>query len=95
MQNYIGAGLDPARFWAITPRLMMIEMEGAALRLRRERELVWWGAMLPHFKRPVSLDDFAGRADPVRTRADRVRQFNDAWDKIDAALARGARAKGA
>lgn len=74
---------------------MMIEMEGAALRLRRERELVWWGAMLPHLEKPVALDDFTGRGDLAARRADRVREFHHAWDKIDAALARGARARGA
>jgi hypothetical protein len=91
LQNYIAAGFDPARFWDITPRLFLIEMEGAALRMRRERELVWWGAMLPHLKKPVSFEQFVGVADPVQSRADRVRQFHAAWDKIDAALARGAK----
>lgn len=91
MQNYIGAGLDPARFWDITPRLYLIEMEGVGLRLRRERELVWWGAMLPHLDKPRSLEDFVTPPDPAKSRADRVRQFHAAWDKIDAALARGAK----
>jgi hypothetical protein len=64
---------------------MMLEMEGAAKRFARERELVWWGAMMPHLEKPVSLEDFAGH--PV-DRAERARRFNAAWDKIDRSLAR-------
>lgn len=81
-------GLDPARFWEITPRLFLVEMEGAALRIEREREMVWWGAMLPHLKKPISLKDFVGHSDFARSREDRVRQFHAAWDKIDRALGR-------
>lgn len=81
-------GLDPGRFWAITPRLYLLEMDGAALRIERERELVWWGAMLPHLQKPVMLRDFVGHRDVPKSRAERVRQFHDAWDRIDRALAR-------
>ncbi len=63
-------------------------MDGAALRIERERELVWWGAMLPHLKKPVSLKDFVGRREIARSRAERVRDFHAAWDKIDRALGR-------
>ena len=63
-------------------------MEGAALRLEREREMVWWGAMLPHLKKTPDLKTFVGRVDVARTRAERVRQFHAAWDKIDRALGR-------
>ncbi len=63
-------------------------MDGAALRIERERELVWWGAMLPHLKKPVSLKDFVGRREITRSRAERVRDFHAAWDKIDRALGR-------
>lgn len=66
-------------------------MEGAALRMKRERELVWLGAMLPFMKKPISLEAFAGDSDPVKSREDRVRRFHAAWDKIDAALERGSR----
>lgn len=64
-------------------------MDGAALRIERERELVWWGAMLPHLKKPVSLKDFVGRREIAKSRAERVRDFHAAWDKIDRALGRG------
>ncbi|UFS64397.1 hypothetical protein LO749_09470 [Paracoccus denitrificans] len=60
-------------------------MEGAAKRLEREREMVWFGAMLPYLKTPVTLDDFAGRKPDER---ERVKRFHDTWDKIDRALAR-------
>lgn len=61
-------------------------MDGAALRIERERELVWWGAMLPHLKKPVPLRDFIGHRDVPRSRAERVKQFHADWDKIDRAL---------
>lgn len=63
LEDYIAAGLDPARFWDLTPRLYMIEMRGADRRARIERAYVWWGAMLPHLKKPMSLQDFV---DPPR-----------------------------
>lgn len=63
----MAAGLDPGRFWDLTPRLLMHELDGAALRLRRERELVWWGAMIPHLKRRPTFEEFTGpRAAPRR-----------------------------
>jgi len=62
-----------------------IEMRGVQHRLQREREMVWWGAMLPHLKEPVALDRFIGR--PVDDRA-RIAAFHTAWDKIDRSLAR-------
>lgn len=61
-------------------------MDGAAKRLEREREMVWWGAMLPWLEKPVKLDAFVGRDKAPRTEAERVRAFNEAWDKIDRAL---------
>lgn len=83
--TYVAAGLDPARFWKITPRMMALELEGAAIRIARERELVWLGAMLPYFKKTPSLEEFAGQKPD---RAERARRFHSAWDKIDAALSR-------
>jgi len=75
--------MDPARFWEITPRLLDVEIRGAKLRLRREKEMVWWTAMLPLLEKKPTLEKFLG--DPVRE-ADRVKQFHEAWDKIDRAL---------
>lgn len=83
--------MDPARFWDLTPRLFSVEMEGAALRLDRQREMTWWGAMLPHLKKPIDLQTFVGRVDAARTKADRAKAFHAAWDKIDRALARSNR----
>ena len=85
LQSYVGAGLDPARFWEITPRLTLLEMQGAKHRIDRERELIWWGAMLPYLEKRVDLDRFMGR--PVDHRA-RAAAVNAAWDKVDQALAR-------
>jgi hypothetical protein len=56
----VAAGLDPARALEITPRLYVVEMEGAAERQRQARALVWFGAMLPHLKTQIQLDEFAG-----------------------------------
>ncbi|AZV00402.1 hypothetical protein pthi1_p37 [Paracoccus phage vB_PthS_Pthi1] len=89
--QYIAAGLDPARFWEVTPRLYSVEIEGAGIRLEREREMVWWGAMLPHLKKAPDLKTFVGHRDVARTRAERVRQFHAAWDRVDRALARASR----
>jgi len=44
--EYVGAGLPPERFWSLTPRLFLLEMQGAAERMRRERGLAWDSAML-------------------------------------------------
>lgn len=64
---------------------MTLEINGAMHRIRRERELAWWGAMLPYLKDSVSLDQFMGReSDDAR----RVAAFNAAWDRVDQALAR-------
>jgi hypothetical protein len=59
-KEWIASGLDPARFWGITPRLYMIEMEGAVERARRARELVWFTAMLPYLKEKQTLAQFTG-----------------------------------
>jgi len=65
-------------------------MEGAAIRMQREREMVWYGAMLPHLKKTIQLADFAGKVAEPSSREDRAKRFHAAWDRIDRALARGA-----
>jgi hypothetical protein len=58
-------------------------MDGAQERDRRERALVWWGAMLPHMKTPPKFNEFVhGR------RAASVAQAAQALDRIDQALMR-------
>ena len=65
---------------------MVLEMRGAQARMRREREMIWWGAMLPYLKKPFPLAQFVGKeVSPV----ERVRSFHSTWDKVDRALARG------
>jgi hypothetical protein len=44
---YISAGFDPARFWKITPRLLMLEMQGA-MRRREMRRVEMWEAEWLH-----------------------------------------------
>lgn len=45
-------------------------MEGAAERDRRAKALVWWGAMLPHMKKPVGFAEFTGVEDAPPPRPD-------------------------
>jgi len=85
---YTAAGLDPARLWEITPRLADYELEGAAGRIKRERELTWFAAMLPHLEKAVQLADFTGESSTPRGRAERAQRVNAAWDRIDRALDR-------
>ena len=83
MKSYIAAGFDPARFWKLTPRLFVLEMEGAGERDKRERALIWWGAMMPHLKDPPKFEHFTG-IQPDRNI--RVEQWVKAWDRADRAL---------
>lgn len=81
------AGLDPARFWDLTPRLLFLELDGAAQREKRARELVWMGAMMPYLEKTPTLEQFIGeKPNP----AERAQRFHAEWDKIDRALARRA-----
>ncbi len=59
-ESYVAAGLPPERFWTITPRLYVTEMNGALARIRRERGLVWESAFLPWQKKAPSLSEFIG-----------------------------------
>lgn len=72
--EYIGAGLPPERFWNLTPRLYLIEMQGAAERMRRERGLAWDIAVIGRDGvRPPERDKFVGPpvlAQPPRAAAD-------------------------
>jgi hypothetical protein len=70
LKSYIAAGFDPARFWEITPRLFALEMAGAVDRDRRARALVWWGAMMPHMKKPPGFHDFTGIEKPAPRKRD-------------------------
>ena len=49
-------------------------MEGAADRLRRERAMTWWGAMLPHLKRPPKLDEFVDPRPTIQRQSPEVLQ---------------------
>lgn len=46
-------------------------MEGARDRAAQARALTWYGAMLPHFKKPISFEDFV-RPKPARARQSRA-----------------------
>lgn len=50
MSDYAGAGFDPEAFWALTPRLYLLQMQGRAAREDSEsRRMVtgaWLAAML-------------------------------------------------
>lgn len=78
-------GLDPDRFWRITLRLVALELAGAEMRQQRDRENIWFSAMLPYLEKPPTLAQFAGgKPDPK----ERAKDFNERWDRIDRALAR-------
>lgn len=85
LKRYIAAGFDPARFWKITPRLFVLEMDGASQRLQRERSNVWWGALLARMDKPPTHEAFTG-AKPDRT--EQIKRWAEAWDKVDRALSR-------
>lgn len=55
------------------------------MRLERERSLVWYGAMLPHLKKPPSLEQFTGHKPD---KSELKRRWVETWDKIDRALER-------
>lgn len=38
MVDYVAAGFDPSAFWALTPRLFDLYMQGAIKRFQREAE---------------------------------------------------------
>lgn len=80
-ESYIALGLDPARFWDVTPRLMVLEVKGAERRHEIARSMVWMGAMLPHFKKPMRHDDY------VRPRRRAQRQTPDELQAMCDALA--------
>lgn len=84
-EAYIGAGLDPARFWDVTPRLALIEMNGAELRHRRDRANVWLGAAMSRAEKLPTFEKFVGID---QDRSTYVRQFDDAWDRLDRSLER-------
>lgn len=62
-----------------------MELDAGAKRLAQDREMIWWGAMLPHLQKPVTLEKFIGLPEDNAARA---RRFHTAWDKIDRALGR-------
>lgn len=39
MRDYVAAGFDPSAFWALTPRLYSVHMEGALARIERDVEM--------------------------------------------------------
>lgn len=86
LRAYILAGFDPARFWDLTPRLYQIEMAGATARHRREREMLWIGAMLPHLKEPPGFEEFVNPPDAAEMRRRRVAEMERRFDAIDRIL---------
>ena len=57
-------------------------MDGAQERDRRERALVWWGAMLPYMRKPPSFGEF------VNPPPKQVQQDPETLDAMLHALAR-------
>lgn len=59
-----------------------------AERRRLARADVWWGAMLPHMKKPPQLREFIGEA-PQRQR--NIVECIEAWEKVRQAQMRARR----
>lgn len=63
--DYIGFGLPPDRFWDLTPRLYIVELDGVARRFERERkdrtELAWQTAMLTRVDKMPRLETLWGQ----------------------------------
>lgn len=77
------AGFDPARFWKITPRLYVFEMESAADKAEIRLREVWFSGMLSSLKKPPTIEEFSRG---TRARSD-IAACLMQWDKVDAALA--------
>jgi hypothetical protein len=60
-------------------------MGGAEERDRRAKALVWWGAMMPHLKKPPEFREFIGGGPNRASRAD-IAACVAAWDRVDRAL---------
>lgn len=58
-------------------------MQGARDRHKRERFNVWHGAMLPHLKKPMSLQEFMAGEKDMKAE---MQKCIAAWEKIDRAL---------
>ena len=68
LQRYVAAGLDPAEFWRITPRVFEVHLAGAVDRLEREQSdrawLAWHIAALQRTKKLPRLRDLQPRSRP-------------------------------
>lgn len=60
MSVYVSYGLDPDRFWRITPREMAVDLEGARTRLQAEQDarawLAWTTAALIRAQKMPALE---------------------------------------
>lgn len=70
--SYIAAGLPCERFWDLTPRLYLIEMEGARGRLEREQkdrlEGAWYGELLRRQKKLPKLEKLLAGDPPPKSK---------------------------
>lgn len=78
---YVGAGLPPGRFWKITPRLALSEIEAHAATLNRAHDLAaftaWHAAYLGRTKEPIPMADMmvgksAKKSEPAEFLASRL-----------------------
>lgn len=64
LRAYVGAGLNPDRFWGLTPRLYLAHMRGAADRLEDEHRnrawLAWHVEALSRQKKLPDAEEFIG-----------------------------------
>jgi hypothetical protein len=70
LEGYVSAGFSPELFWGLTPRMYLVHMRGARVRLEREQSerawLAWHTAYLPRLKKPINLTELSsGKAEPI------------------------------
>ncbi len=90
LRAYVSAGFDPAAFWELSPRLYLIQMQGARKRLEAEHEnrawLAWHVEALRRCEKMPDLQKFvAGKAAQPKTQSPEVLQamcnaLATAWD---------------
>ena len=73
----MSAGIDPAGFWSLTPRLYLAQMKGASARLEREQKdrawLAWHTALLTRAETLPEFSKFVGEG-PVEPQSPDVLQ---------------------
>lgn len=89
LEDYVAAGLDPAAFWSLTPRLFLCQMRGARRRAEGEDHLstyqAWLTARLTRIDKIPGLGKLLGRRQSPGSREDlksRLTAMSSALPKV-------------